>query len=160
MLFLIPKEDAETGIVIVVLILSLELFVNGIKEIIFYFSMAIHMVGGKRALYRGVIILELALFTMSLYRVPQIFVLLYLIGIHAFSGGVEIMRAMEAKKNESSSYKLKLIQGIMDLLMAACCLIFIKVGNIAIYIYAVGIINSAVMKIVSAFRKTAVVYIQ
>ncbi len=159
MLFFIPEEAADAGFYVVVLILSLGLLISGIKEIIFYFSMAIHMVGGKRSLYRGVIILEVAFFTMSLYEIPRIFILLYLIGVHAFSGGVEIMRAMEAKKNDSS-YILKLIQGIMDILLAACCLVFIKNGNIATYIYAAGLINSSIMKIIGSFKKTAVVYIQ
>ena len=93
-LFIIPKE----GFYVVIAILSIGLTVIGVKEIIYYFSMAIHMVGGKRSLYRGVIILEIGLFTMSLYDVPRIFVLLYLVAIHAFSGGVDVLRAFEAKK--------------------------------------------------------------
>ncbi len=156
MLLLAPEE----GFDLVVIILSIGLFVKGIKEIVFYFSMAIHMVGGKRSLYKGVIILEVALFTLSLYEIPKIFILLYLIAVHAFSGGVEVLRAFEAKKNGSSSYILKLIQGAADLLMAACCLIFIKNGNIATYIYSIGIIYSAIMKIIDSFKKTAVIYIQ
>lgn len=148
------------GFDIVLLILSIGLFVMGIKEIIFFFGMAINMVGGKRSLYKGILILEMALFTLSMYEIPQVFILLYLIAIHAFSGAVEVMRAMEAKKNGTSSYKLKLSHGIIDLLMAVCCLVFIKSGNTAVYIYCAGLIYSSVMKIINAFRRTAVVYIQ
>ena len=150
----------EYGFDVILLILSIGLFVLGIKEIIYYFSMAMHMVGGKRSLYKGVIVLEVALFTLSMYEIPNIFILLYLVAIHAFSGGVEVMRAMEAKKNGTSSYKLKLSHGIIDLLMALCCLVFIKYGNIAVYIYSAGLIYSAVIKIITAFKRTAVVYIQ
>ncbi len=148
------------GFDIILLILSAGLFVLGIKEIIYYFSMAIHMVGGKRSLYKGVIVLEVALFTLSMYEMPTVFVLLYLIAIHAFSGGVEVMRAMEARKNGTSSYKLKLSHGIIDLLMAVCCLVFIKHGDTAVYIYSAGLIYSAIIKIITAFKRTAVVYIQ
>ncbi len=150
----------EYGFSIVLLILSMGLFVLGIKEIVFYFSMAINMVGGKRSLYKGVLVLEMALFTLSMYEIPQVFILLYLIAIHGFSGAVEVMRAMEARKNGTSSYKLKLSHGIIDLLMAVCCLVFIKNGDTAVYIYSAGLIYSAVIKIINAFRRTAVVYIQ
>ena len=154
-LFIIPKE----GFYVVIAILSIGLTVIGVKEIVYFFTMAIHMVGGKRSLYRGVIILEIGLFTMSLYDVPRIFVLLYLVAIHAFSGGVDVLRAFEAKKN-GSSYRLKLSHGIMDLLIAASCLVFMRYGNTATYIYAFGLVYSSVVRIISSFKKTAIVYIQ
>ena len=69
------------------------------------------------------------------------------------------MRAVEAKKN-GSSFTLKLIQGSLDIIMALCCAVFIKNGNIGTYIYSVGLINSAIFRIVSSFKKTAIVYIQ
>ena len=155
MLMLAPED----GFYVIVMILSIGLLIAGIKEIVFYFSMAINMVGGKRSFYKGIIILEAAIFTISLYDIPKFFIMLYLIGIHGFSGVVEIMRAVEAKKN-GSSFTLKLIQGSLDIIMALCCAVFIKNGNIGTYIYSVGLINSAIFRIVSSFKKTAIVYIQ
>ena len=154
-LFFMPGE----GFYIIVLILSIGLFIAGFKEIIYYFTMAINMVGGKRSFYKGIIVLEAALFTLSLYDIPKIFILLDLIGVHVFSGTVEILRAWESKKN-GSSFVLKFIQGSLDITMALCCLVFIRNGNTGTYIYAAGLINSAIFRIVSSFRKTAIVYIQ
>ena len=37
---------------------------------------------------------------------------------------------------------------------------FIRMANMAVYIYAAGLIYSAVIRIITAFRKTAMVYIQ
>ena len=155
-LFLVPNY----GFYIVVLILCIGLFAMGIKEIIYYFSMAIHMVGGKRSLYKGVIILEVALFAFSVYDVPGFVVILYLIGIHAFSGVVDLLRANESRKNGSKNYKMKLIHGIIDIVIALICAVFIKNANVAAYIYGGGLVYSAIMRIVMACRKTAIVYIQ
>ena len=80
----------------VVGVLALGLAIAGLKDIIFYFVMARHMVGGKMILIQGVIIFDFAMITGSLADVPKIYILLYLIGIHAFSGVVDVLRAMEA----------------------------------------------------------------
>lgn len=81
--FINPSDDAYR---IVVGILSIGLAIAGIKDIVFYFRMARHMVGGKMILIQGVIILDFAIITGSFTNVPKIYILLYLIGIHAFSG--------------------------------------------------------------------------
>ena len=73
MLILAPED----GFYVIVMILSIGLLIAGIKEIVFYFSMAINMVGGKRSFYKGIIILEAAIFTISLYDIPKFFIMLY-----------------------------------------------------------------------------------
>ena len=50
--------------------------------------------------------------------------------------------------------------GIVNILLAILCLVFIKVTSIAVMIYAVGLIYAGVIKIITAFRKTTMVYIQ
>ena len=95
----VPGNDAYT---IVIFVLATGLTVKGVKDIVFYFTMARHMVGGKIILFQGVVILDFALFTASLSDVPKIYVLMYLLAIHAFSGIVEILRAMEARRTNSA----------------------------------------------------------
>ncbi len=77
-------NPSDTAYKIVVAVLSLGLAIAGIKDIIFYFTMARHMVGGKMILIQGVIIFDFAIITGSLANVPKIYILLYLIGVHAF----------------------------------------------------------------------------
>ena len=142
------------------IILAAGLMIRGISDIVFYFTMAKHMVGGKIILFQGVIILDLAMFTGSITNVPKFYILLYLIGIHAFSGVVETLRALEAKRTVDGPWKLKLMHGIINFSLASACLIFIKHTDTALIIYGIGLIYSAVVRIISAFRKTAFVVIE
>ena len=109
-----PSDDAY---VFVIAVLTLGLLIRGLKDIIFYFTMARHMVGGKMILFQGVIVLDFALLTGSLSDVPKIYILLYLVVIHAFSGVVEILRAMEARRTVSGPWKMKFTHGIVDFLL-------------------------------------------
>ena len=156
-LILFPSDEAY---MLIVAILSLGLAIAGIKDIIFYFTMARHMIGGKMILIQGVIILDFALITGSLTNVPKIYILLYLIGIHAFSGVVEVLRAMESKKAVEGPWKLKFSHGVINFLLAVACLIFIRKSNTALLIYSLGLIYSAVVRIFSAFRRTSFILIE
>lgn len=155
--FLYPSDTAYK---IVVAILSLGLAIAGIKDIIFYFTMARHMVGGKIILIQGVIVFDFAIITGSLANVPKIYILLYLIGIHAFSGGIEILRAMEARKTVAGPWKRKFAHGIVNFILAIACLVFIRQSNTALIIYSLGLMYSAVIRLFDAFGKTAFVVIE
>ena len=111
-------------------------------------------------LIQGVVILDFAMITGSLADVPKIYILLYLIAVHAFSGVVEVLRAMEARKTVEGPWKMKFTHGIVNFLLAIACLVFIRNSNTALMIYCIGLMYSAVMRILSAFRKTAFVMIE
>ena len=153
-------EPSDEMYMAVVAILALGLAVAGIKDIVFYFRMARHMIGGKMILVQGVIILDFGLFTASLADVPKIYILLYLIGIHAFSGVVEVLRAMEAKRTVEGPWKLKFSHGLVNFALAIACLIFIRHSNTALLTYSIGLMYSAVINIFSAFRKTTFILIE
>jgi Na+/phosphate symporter len=148
-------NPSDTAYKIVVAILSLGLASAGIKDIVFYFTMARHMVGGKMILIQGVIIFDFAIITSSLADVPKIYILMYLIGIHAFSGVIEILRANEARKTVDGPWKIKFSHGIVNLILAIACLIFIRKSNTALIIYSLGLMYSAVVRLFDAFGKTA-----
>ena len=67
---------------VIILSLGLTLMLSGIRSLVYYFTMAKHMVGGLAVLYRGVIVFDIGLFTLSLVDVPLIFIMLYLAGLH------------------------------------------------------------------------------
>ncbi|MBQ7715559.1 MAG: DUF308 domain-containing protein [Clostridia bacterium] len=150
----------DVGLIIVAAILCFSLFIYGIKSLIFYYSMARHMVGGRIILYLGIIILDFGMFALMLTDIPRFYIVLYLLVIYAFSGVIDILRSLEAKKYQASSWKLFLASGVINIVVAVLCIVFIKRGDMIVYFYGAGLIYSAAVRIISAFRKTAIVYIQ
>ena len=152
--------DPKNGYIIVVILICVSLFIYGIRELLYYFLMARHMVGGRLILYIGIIILDAGIFTALLSDIPSSYVMLYLIVLYAVSGVIDILRAFEEKKLEVSAWKWKLAYGIVNLLISIAGIVFISNQDIAVVIYAAGLIYSGVTRIISSFRRTAVVYIQ
>ena len=150
----------EEGIIITASILSLSLFVYGIKTLIYYITMTRHMVGGRIMLYLAVVVLDLGMFTMMLTNIPKMYIALYLVVVYAFSGAIDILRALEAKKYQAPSWRLSLTSGIISVVIAILCIVFIGSTNMIVYLYSAGLIYSAIARIITAFRKTAIVYIQ
>lgn len=150
----------EEGIIITASILSLSLFVYGIKTLIYYITMTRHMVGGRIMLYLAVVVLDLGMFTMMLTNIPKMYIALYLVVVYAFSGAIDILRALEARKYQAPSWRFSLISGIINVVIAILCIVFIGSTNMIVYLYSAGLIYSAIVRIITAFRKTAIVYIQ
>lgn len=159
LLLLLPKDSYG----IITLIISFMLLFYGLHQLIYYLRMARHMVGGKIILYEAIIILDLGLFTYSLYDDNSLTILIYLLVIYAFSGFVDILRALEEKKNGSRRWKRKLATGVAMVIFAmALVIIGLIMHNTVIlkYGFCISIAYSAIRRIVTAFRKTAIIYIQ
>ena len=152
--------DPADGFTVVATILSFSLSVCGIRYLVYYFTMARHMVGGKLMLYVSIIALDLGIFTASLLDTPNFYIILYLIGMHAFSGVIDILRGLEARSYGGASWKLSIAHGAVSILIAIACVVFLRSVNVLVYIYAAGLIYSALMRIAAAFRRTAIIYIQ
>ena len=155
--------DPEDGFYLVALILSVSLFLYAVRCILFYFAMSRHMVGGKSMLFQGIIVLDLAVFTVSMVDDPKYFIILYLLGIHAFAGLVGILRALEARRYQAPAWRRSMIDGVFNLAVAVLAVLagfFLRSMRDLVYIYAACLFYSACVQIVSAFRKTAIVYIQ
>ena len=86
--------------------------------------------------------------------------MIYLIAIHAFSGAVEVLRAMEAKRTVEGPWKVKLSHGIVNIALALFCMVFIMDAATAVMIYSVGLLYSAFIRIISAFRRTSFLLIR
>lgn len=145
---------------IIIFLLCIGLLFDGIRELWFYIRMAHHMVGGRTMLYRSIIVIDMGLFTLSLTDVSMVYVMLYLVGIHLFTGGIDILRANEARKLQAGSWKLQFTQGVINVIIAVLCIINFKSIPVAVTIYAAGLIYSGIMRIVQALRRTEIVYIQ
>ena len=88
---------------------------SGLRSLVFYFSMGRYMVGGKSLLFHGIIRLDLGMLAYSISNEEKYYVLLYLIGYHAFSGAIDLMHSMEARKLDAP-WRRTALQGILSLL--------------------------------------------
>ena len=155
--------DPEMGFYFVALILSLSMLLYAVRSLLFYFTMARHMVGGKSILFRGIIVLDLAVFTLSMVDDPKLYIILYLLGIHAFAGLISILRALEARRFQAPAWRRSIVNGIGNILVALSAVIaglFLSSTHDLVYLYAICLFYAACVQIASAFRKTAIVYIQ
>lgn len=142
----------EDGHVIVSLLLGVSLLIYGIRNIIYYFTMARFMVGGRMILYLGVLILDAAGVFAILADSSTLYIMIYLIAIYFFSGVIDLLRALEEKQMFVSAWKIQLVSAVVNLLVVVACIIFIKSEEICVYIYAGGLIYSALAGIIAAIR--------
>lgn len=149
----------EAGFSIVIAILCIALIVSGIQRLVYYGTMARFMVGGRRILYTGLLLLDAGLFTFTLSNIPQIYVMMYLAAVNGLAGGISVMRALEDRRQGAAHWRMRLFFGAVTLAFAAACGIFVRSINLAVFIYCAGLLYSAAMRIISAFRRTEIVYI-
>ncbi|MBR4394417.1 MAG: hypothetical protein IKT07_10415 [Oscillospiraceae bacterium] len=152
--------EPEDCVVIAAGLLSISLTVRGIRYLVYYFTMARHMVGGKLMLYVSIISLDLGLFTATLLDTPRFYIFLYLIAAYAFSGVINLLRGLEARNYGGAAWKHSIIHGGVCILIALASVVFIRSADVLVVFYSAGLIYSALIRIATAFRRTAIVYIQ
>ena len=152
--------NPSTGYYMATLILGVALLVDGIKQFIYFFSMGIHMIGGKMILYRSLITMDLSFFILSIKGIGQRYMMVYFIIYYLFAGTIIIFRAYESRKAEAGFWKWKLMNGIIKVAVAIMCIIFINSEDVMLYLMCFGLIISAVTRIGMALKKTAIIYIQ
>ena len=67
----------EYGLFLVSALLSFGLIVFGARKLVYYFTMARHMVDGRSILYLGVIAFDFGIFTLSIADQHGVFIVLY-----------------------------------------------------------------------------------
>lgn len=142
----------EMGYALVMLILAFGLLLYGLKKIIYFFTMARHMVGGKMVLYRGIILFDLGAFGIALSDIPKFYIMIYLMGSIIFTGIIDILRAFE-KKKVGVGFRLKFIQGFVCIAIGVLGLCFSYDSNYVVYFYCLGLLYSAAVCIAETFRK-------
>ena len=119
--------------------------------------------GGKNSLIYGVLLVNLGLYAYMLKSFPPIYIMIYLLVIYTFYGATDIMQALQAKKINDRSWKIKFATGVVNLSIGIVAIVLGLTREdvfATIYIYALGLAYSGVMRIVNAFRRTAITYIQ
>ena len=159
LLFLYPEQ----GIVVAAVIISISFSVRGLGAMLYYFTMARNMVGGRRSLYRGMLFIDLGILTSAMVMGAGAYIAMYLAGIHAFTGVVDILRSREAKNAGARDWYWTLINGIVNLFISVCVIVggvVLDSTQLVVYIYAIGVISYGIQRITNALRTTAIVYIQ
>ena len=150
--------DADKAYPAVIFIFGISLLIASIRSLVYYFSMARHMVGGRTVLYRAIIMLDLGLFTLDLTDVPLYCVVLYLAGIHIFAAFVDIMRSVESRRLRAPSWRMSFFSGLVNILLGVLSLIFIGNVAMAVLIYSLGLAYAGMVRIVQAFRRKKTLY--
>lgn len=153
--------EPEDGYYIIAFLLSISLLLTGIRALVYYFTMARNMVGGKSILYRALILTDLGIFTLTTTTIPEIYLICHLLISHAFAGLVDMMKAVEDKRMQAASWRISFICGFGNLLtavVAVTCLLN-NSTELVMDIYCAGLAYTAIMKMADAFRKTAIIYI-
>ena len=148
------------GLILIVLIIGLSAAVRGIGKLIYYFSMARYMVGGKNILFQGIIYLDFGIFTIGFADIPARYIMIFLLIGYVFYGLIDIMRAMEIRRRSTDGWRFKFALGLGNLALAIVCITQVNSTRMTVYIYSLGMLFSAFGRIISAFRKSALIYVQ
>lgn len=150
--------DPGSGYAVIIFVLGIGLAIKGGQVLWNFFTLSLNSVGSTKLLYNGLLILDLGIFTSCLINVPVIYLMIYLAGIYLFKGVIDILSANDARKLESPHFKVKLAQGLLNVLIAVLCLVFIRRQDIVVYIYGGGIIYNGIIRMVNAFSRTDMVF--
>ena len=156
---LVLMSGAGEAYPIIILVYGFSLFFSGISRLFFFFTMSKNMVGGKLDLYRGVFLIDIGVFTLSLHSIPHLYILLYLTGMLGFYGIVEILCALDSRRLQGH-WMMQMARGIGSILIMFLCLFFLNSPDTAVIIYALGLIYTSILRIISAFRNTNIIAIQ
>lgn len=146
------------GTPLIMMVFGIGLLIYGLYSLIFFCRMAIHMVGGKRIFFRGILLLDLGIFLMSSFRGSERLVFLYMLVLLAASGAIDLVRALDYRK-QGAAWLLRAVSGVVCIAILIAGLIYRRNPNTMVYIFCLALLFTAISRIVSAFRKTAVLYI-
>ena len=140
-------------------ILGIALMIDGFKQLFYFISMGIHMVGGRIILYRALITLDIGFFTLSIQGAGQPYILSYFTIYYFFAGIISSFRALESHKLEAGSWRLKLLHGLFDIVIAAVCLLNHNSEGVMLDVLCFALIVSGATRMMVAFKKTELIYI-
>ena len=149
----------EEAYLFVILVFAFLLFIYSIRMLVYYFQMARYMVGGKEILYRGILFLDLSIFIITLSTIPSTYVMLYMVGMLAFSGAVDIMNAMDLRRLQGH-WILQFIRGTVCVVGAVLCIAMMNTPKMVVTIFCFMLFYNAVMRIINAVRPTEIIAIQ
>ena len=150
-----PEEGYRT----VVLILDIMLLVQGFSQLVYYFTMTRHMVGGLSTLFKSIFLIDLGLFILTYKEAPKKLVMIYLIALCGFSAIVAVMNIMKGLKIKSPAWKGQCVRAVVAITVAIICICNIDSSATATVIFSIGMIIAAVSDIILCFKDTEMLYV-
>lgn len=132
----------------------------GVRYIIYYITNAQHMVGGKWFMLIGIIMFDMGTFAIAIFDRAQVITIVYIIITHFVVTVLGAIRTVGDRKDNNPRWKISLAQTIAGFIQITLSVIFINHSMIPLYLYCIYAIYSAILMIISAFKKTAIVYVQ
>lgn len=153
-------SDPKEGYLPIIYLLELSLILEGIRKLVYYFTMARYMVGGLSVFYKGLFFLDAGLFTITLDDGPRIYAMIYLLAGLALSGCIDLLQANSARRLRAGHWRYQMFYGIGQIAIAGVGLFFLDSVSMLTWIFAAGLLHSAVSRMIMAFRRTAIVYVE
>lgn len=154
--FLLVTIDGSEGFVAAALVLML--FWRGLKCVLTYVWMCRHMVAGKRLLWIGVILLDLAMVAFTVVDAPEVTIGFYLVLTYLYRGGVDVARAVMGRADDPLWWQ-KLFGGLFRLMVALVCVLGVRTPAFLVVVWCMGLIAEGAIRIYEGLRPTAVLFI-
>ena len=155
-LLLVPKE----GLIVVAIVLAAALVLFGARLLVYYITMARHMVGGLAVLIISIIALDVGVFGAALVvESPLIATAMYLSTYNTIVGFLSIARGVESKLF-GSPWVWLIVHGLVSIALAGLCIAFINSNEIIIWVFCIGLFYNAGARLVSVFKPPDIIYIQ
>ena len=151
--------EPRDGLVIVAAVLGIAFVIYGLRKLVYYLTMARHMAGGLSILFMAVIVLDISVFALAIIADPRISIVLYLVVYNLYTGVLAIARGVESKLFESR-WALSVLHGLVNIALAVLCVAFVGSDQIVVAIFCIGLFYNAVVRLVSVFKPTEIIYIQ
>lgn len=140
--------------------IGMTLVYYGIRYIIYYVTNAQHMVGGKWFMLIGIIMFDMGVFATAIFDRAQVITKIYIIAALLIAAVLGAIRTVGDRKDNNPRWKISLAQSIAGFIQVTLSVIFINENMIPLYLYCIYAIYTSVLMIISAFKKTAIVYVQ
>ena len=140
--------------------IGMTLVYYGVRYIIYYITNAQHMVGGKWFMLIGIIMFDMGAFATAIFDRAQVITMIYIIATHFVVTVLGAVRTVGDRKDNNPRWKISLAQCIAGFIQVTLSLIFINHSMIPLYLYCIYAIYTSILMIISAFKKTAIVYVQ
>ncbi len=148
------------GYSLVMLLLVISLLFYSFRHLFYYFTMARYKVDGISVFYKGLIVLDAGIFALYLGNVPRAYGVFYLIICMLVSGAIDMLQSSQARKLESGHWKYQMFYGLVKVAVAILCFFFLNSARALAYMYGLGLIHSALSRLITALRRTAMVYVK
>lgn len=155
-LMLIPQIALQ----LIAVMFSVILIFYGLKFILFYITHASHMVNGKWFILLGLLLFDIGVFASLMQNQSKLITIVYIAGAHLVGAILRLIRAVGNKKDNNPGWIIDCMQSIGNFIQVAVCIIFSQYVEVPVFIYCSGLIYSAILQIIQACKRTAIVYVQ